>query len=161
FEAAGAMEPFRDAVLYDWEYRRRRDDVAFYRMLAAERGGPVLDLGCGTGRLLIPLARDGFDVVGVGLSASLPARARGTWAGGEVEWGGVGGGGAGGGGGGGGGGGAGARGGAPPPGGGGGGGAGPPSPATRRDPDPGRGPGGPPPHRRVHGRLRGRSLLLR
>ena len=75
-EAAGATEPFRDAVLYDWEYRRRRDDVAFYRMLAAERGGPVLDLGCGTGRLLIPLAGDGFDVVGLDLSASMLARAR-------------------------------------------------------------------------------------
>ena len=75
-EAAGATEPFRDAVLYDWEYRRRRDDVGFYRMLAAERGGPVLDLGCGTGRLLIPLARDGFDVVGVDLSASMIGLAR-------------------------------------------------------------------------------------
>jgi len=74
-EAAGATEPFRDAVLYDWEYRRRRDDLAFYRMLAGERGGPVLDLGCGTGRLLIPLARDGFDVVGVDLSAPMLARA--------------------------------------------------------------------------------------
>jgi SAM-dependent methyltransferase len=74
-EAAGAVEPYRDAVLYDWEYRRRRDDVAFYRMLAAERGGPVLDLGCGTGRLLIPLAADGFDVVGVDLSASMLRRA--------------------------------------------------------------------------------------
>lgn len=75
-EAAGAVEPYRDAVLYDWEYRRRRDDVAFYRMLAAERGGPVLDLGCGTGRLLIPLAADGTDVVGVDLSASMLRRAR-------------------------------------------------------------------------------------
>ena len=75
-EAAGATEPFRDAVLYDWEYRRRRDDVAFYRMLAGERGGPVLDLGCGTGRLLIPLARDGFDVVGVDLSVPMLGRAR-------------------------------------------------------------------------------------
>jgi len=75
-EAAGATEPFRDAVLYDWEYRRRRDDVAFYRMLAAERGGPVLDLGCGTGRLLIPLARDGFDVVGLDLAAPMLDRAR-------------------------------------------------------------------------------------
>jgi SAM-dependent methyltransferase len=74
-EAAGAVEPYRDAVLYDWEYRRRRDDVAFYRMLAAERGGPVLDLGCGTGRLLIPLAADGFDVVGIDLSASMLRRA--------------------------------------------------------------------------------------
>jgi SAM-dependent methyltransferase len=64
-ETAGALEPFEDAELYDWEYRRRRDDVRFYRMLADERGGPVLDLGCGTGRLMLPLLRDGHVVVGV------------------------------------------------------------------------------------------------
>ena len=54
---SGARDPFDDAGLYDWTYRRRRDDVQFYRTLADERGGPVLDLGCGTGRLLVPLVR--------------------------------------------------------------------------------------------------------
>ena len=44
-----ARDPFEDALLYDWEYRRRRDDVRFYGTLADERGGPILDLGCGTG----------------------------------------------------------------------------------------------------------------
>lgn len=74
-ERAGAVEPFEDAALYDWEYRRRRNDVAFYRMLADERGGPILDLGCGTGRLTAPLARDGHRVLGVDLSAAMLARA--------------------------------------------------------------------------------------
>ena len=36
-EEAGAREPFEDAALYDFEYRRRRADVNFYRRLAAER----------------------------------------------------------------------------------------------------------------------------
>jgi SAM-dependent methyltransferase len=67
--------PFEDAALYDWEYRRRRDDVRFYRTLAAERGGPVLDLGCGTGRLLVPLVRDGHRVVGVESAPAMLARA--------------------------------------------------------------------------------------
>jgi SAM-dependent methyltransferase len=75
-ELAGAVEPYRDAPLYDWEYRRRRHDVAFYRMLAAERGGPVLDLGCGTGRLTAPLVRDGHRVVGVDWSEAMLGRAR-------------------------------------------------------------------------------------
>jgi SAM-dependent methyltransferase len=75
-ERAGAVEPFQDAALYDWEYRRRRSDVAFYRMLAGERGGPILDLGCGTGRLTLPLARDGHNVVGIDLSKPMLARAR-------------------------------------------------------------------------------------
>jgi SAM-dependent methyltransferase len=67
--------PFDNPVLYDWEYRRRRDDIRFYRTLAAERGGPVLDVGCGTGRLLIPLVRDGHRVVGVDASAAMLSRA--------------------------------------------------------------------------------------
>jgi SAM-dependent methyltransferase len=74
-EEAGATEPYADATLYDWEYRRRRRDVAFYRMLADERGGPVLDLGCGTGRILGPLLRDGHAVVGVDRSPAMLARA--------------------------------------------------------------------------------------
>ncbi len=67
--------PFDDPVLYDWEYRRRRHDVAFYRMLADECGGPILDAGCGTGRLLVPLARDGHRVVGIDRSPAMLARA--------------------------------------------------------------------------------------
>jgi SAM-dependent methyltransferase len=74
-EAAGAREPYEDASLYDWEYRRRKEDVAFYRMLADEQGGPVLDLGCGSGRLLAPLLQDGHGVVGLDLSAAMLARA--------------------------------------------------------------------------------------
>ena len=74
-EHAGAIEPYRDAILYDWEYRRRREDVAFYRMLAGERGGPVLDLGCGSGRVMLPLVRDGHRVLGVDLSSHMLARA--------------------------------------------------------------------------------------
>jgi SAM-dependent methyltransferase len=69
------VDPFQDAALYDWEYRRRRDDVRFYRMLADERGGPVLDLACGTGRLLLPLVRDGHVVVGVDRAPAMLARA--------------------------------------------------------------------------------------
>jgi SAM-dependent methyltransferase len=66
---------YDDAALYDWEYRRRRDDVGFYRMLADERGGPILDLGCGTGRLLVPLLRSGHTVVGVDRAPAMLARA--------------------------------------------------------------------------------------
>ncbi|HEY2730591.1 MAG TPA: class I SAM-dependent methyltransferase [Polyangia bacterium] len=74
-EIAGAREPFEDATLYDWEYRRRREDLGFYRMLADERGGPVLDLGCGTGRLMVPLLRDGHVVVGIDHAPAMLARA--------------------------------------------------------------------------------------
>ena len=68
-------DPFEDAVLYDWEYRRRRDDVRFYGTLADERGGPILDLGCGTGRLMLPLVREGHVVVGLDRAPAMLARA--------------------------------------------------------------------------------------
>ena len=84
-EDAGARETYQDATLYDFEYRRRRADVNFYRRIAEEKRdsrqrqgaplGPILDLACGTGRLTTPLLRDGYSVVGVDLSAPMLARA--------------------------------------------------------------------------------------
>jgi SAM-dependent methyltransferase len=49
--------------------------VRFYCTLADERGGPVLDLGCGTGRLMAPLLRAGHTVVGVDAAPAMLARA--------------------------------------------------------------------------------------
>lgn len=46
-------------------------DINFYRRLAREAGGPVLDVGCGTGRVAAALAADGHDVVGIDLSAPM------------------------------------------------------------------------------------------
>jgi SAM-dependent methyltransferase len=74
--ARGTSEHYADAEQYDHEYRRRRDDVAFYLALAARHDGPILELGCGSGRLTLPLARAGHEVVGVDGSATMLARAR-------------------------------------------------------------------------------------
>lgn len=74
----GAREHYEDAALYDYEYRRRRQDVTFYRQLAREVGGEstrVLELACGSGRLTTALARDGHEVVGMDLSDAMLARA--------------------------------------------------------------------------------------
>lgn len=54
-----------DAVRYDRTYRLRRHDVAFYCEMAAEHGAPVLELGVGTGRVALALARKGYSVVGL------------------------------------------------------------------------------------------------
>jgi SAM-dependent methyltransferase len=46
-------------------------DVPFYLELASRLGGPVLELGCGTGRVGLELARAGHDVVGLDLSPAM------------------------------------------------------------------------------------------
>lgn len=51
-------------------------DVAFYRTLAEQAGGPVLEIGCGTGRLTIPMARAGAEVRGVDSSVGMLDRLR-------------------------------------------------------------------------------------
>lgn len=47
---------------------RDRPDVDFYLDMALKSSGPVLELGCGTGRLLIPIARQGIETVGLDFS---------------------------------------------------------------------------------------------
>lgn len=64
------------AELYDEQYRHYRDDVPFYRRLAEDYGGPVLELGAGTARLTAALARTGVAVVGLERSAEMRARGR-------------------------------------------------------------------------------------
>jgi SAM-dependent methyltransferase len=60
-----------DALLYDHYQRGVQGDVRFYVEQARESGGPVLEIGCGTGRVLLPIAEAGIDVVGLDLSAEM------------------------------------------------------------------------------------------
>ena len=74
---AGSREHYADAALYDYEYRRRRADVTFYRELARRRGADrILELGAGSGRVTLPLARDGHAVVALDQSEAMLARLR-------------------------------------------------------------------------------------
>ncbi len=61
----GAVAHYEDPHYYDHTYKRRRNDVRFYVELAQERPGPVLELGVGTGRVALALARAGVETVGV------------------------------------------------------------------------------------------------
>jgi ubiquinone/menaquinone biosynthesis C-methylase UbiE len=51
--------------LHDWASSLRQEDATFYAALAAAHGWPVLDVNCATGRLALPLARQGGEVVGL------------------------------------------------------------------------------------------------
>ncbi len=66
------------APFYDWENAQTlgRRDVPFWRRVASAAAGPVLELGCGTGRVSVPLARAGVDLVGIDRSAPMLDRAR-------------------------------------------------------------------------------------
>ena len=69
-----------DAVLYDQLYTGAEGDVGFYRQLATESGGPVLELACGTGRITLPVAQAGVEIVGLDLSPDMLTIARGKMA---------------------------------------------------------------------------------
>ncbi len=66
----------RFARFYDDDYRHYEDDIDAITMFAADCGGPTLELGCGTGRVLLPVASLGHGVTGVDISPALLTRAR-------------------------------------------------------------------------------------
>lgn len=55
---------------YDLLYGQRDDDLATWLELAAHTEGPILEIGCGTGRVLLPLVQAGHGMTGVDISAS-------------------------------------------------------------------------------------------
>lgn len=66
------------APFYDWENAQTlgRRDLSFWHRMTGAVEGQVLELGCGTGRVTMPLAHEGVQVVGVDRSAEMLARAR-------------------------------------------------------------------------------------
>jgi SAM-dependent methyltransferase len=73
--AAADTELYDDAALYDAQYRHYRDDLPFYRELALDRPGTVLEVGAGTGRVTAELARLAELVVALEPSPSMRAGA--------------------------------------------------------------------------------------
>lgn len=64
------------AALYDSEHDQFADDIDWYLHLADVAGPRVLELGCGSGRLLGPLAAAGNQITGVDSSAEMLQRAQ-------------------------------------------------------------------------------------
>ena len=75
--APGAnFDEYADADHYDVENPDFAPDGPFYRALAQQLGGSVLELGCGTGRVTIPLAQAGVAITGLDAVPAMLARAR-------------------------------------------------------------------------------------
>jgi SAM-dependent methyltransferase len=79
---------YSDARLYDRLFPGVEPAIDFYRAEADRQGGRVLELGCGTGHKLIPIASDGHPCTGLDLSSDMLTEARRKAAERElaVEW---------------------------------------------------------------------------
>ena len=72
FDEYEFVSQFYDAV----DPYRNRKDVSFFVDAAKESKGPILEVGCGTGRILIPTAREGLNITGLDLSTGMLAQCR-------------------------------------------------------------------------------------
>jgi len=52
-------------MLYHAHHAQETEDLPFWLELAARQGNPLLELGCGTGRVLLPLVKAGYQVYGL------------------------------------------------------------------------------------------------
>ena len=64
------------AELYELEYLDFDEDLPLYQDLASRTGSPILDVGCGTGRVAFALAQAGFQVTGIDESEAMLRRAQ-------------------------------------------------------------------------------------
>jgi SAM-dependent methyltransferase len=67
---------YSDGRHYDAQYRNYIEDIPFYLRQAERYGDPVLELACGTGRIAVPLAQQGFQVTGLDISEPMLSQAR-------------------------------------------------------------------------------------
>lgn len=58
-------EEYDDPILYDKENESYLPEFPFLLKWASKSTGPIIDLACGTGRITIPLAKNGYELVGV------------------------------------------------------------------------------------------------
>ena len=62
---------YRDGLHYDAQHVEIVEDIPFYITQAQKANGPILELACGTGRITIPIARQGFDITGLDISPGM------------------------------------------------------------------------------------------
>ena len=69
------LDLYSDALFYDMEFAGRTFDIPFFQQWAARSAEPILEVACGTGRITIPIASSGQDIVGLDASEPMLALA--------------------------------------------------------------------------------------
>jgi SAM-dependent methyltransferase len=77
---------YADPQIYDLENNAFEPDGPFLLEIARRTGNPVLELGCGTGRLTIPVARAGVEITGLDIVPGMLEHARQKADGLEIPW---------------------------------------------------------------------------
>ena len=87
-KAADVDHLYFDGTHYDLQYSDFPKDIPFWIHHGKKYGGSILELACGTGRVAIPLAKEGFEVTGLDVSQSMlgQAKKKALAAGVPVEW---------------------------------------------------------------------------
>ncbi|HEX3054007.1 MAG TPA: class I SAM-dependent methyltransferase [Aggregatilineaceae bacterium] len=80
------LSEYSDPAIYDDENFAFEPDGPYLARLATQLGGPLLEIGCGTGRLTIPLAEQGFSITGLDVVPGMLERARHKAKGLAIEW---------------------------------------------------------------------------
>ena len=86
--SADLQRLYLDGRHYDLAYRGDTEDIDFWLGQANRYGGPILELACGTGRVAVPIAKQGHEVTGLDLSGSMleQARVNSTREGLDIQW---------------------------------------------------------------------------
>ena len=70
------LELYWDGRHYDLKYRDLKEDLPFWLDQVEKYGEPVLELGCGTGRITLPLTEKGIAITGLDISEPMLSLAR-------------------------------------------------------------------------------------
>ncbi|REB07086.1 class I SAM-dependent methyltransferase [Sporosarcina sp. BI001-red] len=70
------FEEYDDPILYDKENENYQSELPFLLNWASKTRGTIIDLACGTGRVTIPLAQNGYKVIGVDIHTGMLQEAK-------------------------------------------------------------------------------------